>query len=93
MRAICACPLGTAEPLAWPVPRPAQRCALLHPACAVIYPLSYWTFQLATPDKDPKSVRILNRLGQDLQSTGFAKVARALDPMPQVYYDSADLAA
>ena len=67
----------------------ALYCILL---VAVIYPLSYWTFQLATPDKDPKSVRILNRLGQDLQSTGFAKVARALDPMPQVYYDSADLA-
>ena len=37
-------------------------------------------------------VRILNALGQDLQSSGFAKVARAIDPMPQVWYDSADLA-
>ena len=58
----------------------------------VIYPFSYWTVQMATEDKDPRSVRILNRLGQDLQSTGFAKVARAIDPMPQVWYDSADLA-
>ena len=58
----------------------------------VIYPLSYWTVQMATEDKDPKTVRVLNRLGQDLQSTGFAKVARAVDPMPQVWYDSADLA-
>jgi hypothetical protein len=38
-------------------------------------------------------MRILNRLGQDLQNTGFAKVARAVDRMPQVWYDSADLAA
>jgi hypothetical protein len=59
---------------------------------AVIYPLSYWTFQMATSDEDPRSVRILNRFGQDLQDTGFAKVARAVDPMRQVWYDSADLA-
>lgn len=58
----------------------------------VIYAFSYWTFQLATDDKDPKMVRLLNRLGQDLQSSGFARVARAIDPMSQVWYDSADLA-
>ena len=57
----------------------------------VIYPLSYWTVQMATSEEDPRSVRILNRLGQDLQDSGFAKVARALDPMPQVWYDTADL--
>ncbi len=58
----------------------------------VIYVFSYWTVQLATEDKDPRIVRILNRLGQDLQSTGFAKVARAIDPMPQAWYDAADVA-
>jgi ABC-type multidrug transport system fused ATPase/permease subunit len=42
---------------------------------SVIYPLSYWTVQMATEDKDakedrdPKMMRILNRLGQDLQNT------------------------
>lgn len=59
---------------------------------AVIYPLSYWTFQMKSGDQDPRLVKILNRVGQDLQNTGFAKVARARDPMPQVWYDSADLA-
>jgi len=58
----------------------------------VIYTFSYWTVQMASDDKDPRTMRILNRLGQDLQSTGFAKVARAIDPMPTVWYDSADLA-
>ena len=58
----------------------------------VIYTFSYWTVQLATEDKDAKIVRIFNGLGQDLQSTGFAKVARAIDPMPQVWYDAADVA-
>lgn len=59
---------------------------------AVIYPMSYVTFQLKADDQDPRLMRIVNRLGQDFQSTGFVKVARALDPMPQVWYDSADLA-
>ena len=59
---------------------------------AVIYPLSYWTYQLSSGSEDPRMMRILNRLGQDLQNTGFAKVARALDPMPPVWYESADLA-
>jgi hypothetical protein len=59
---------------------------------AVIYPLSYWTFQTATSEQDPRLVKMLNRLGEDLQGSGFAKVARAIDPMPQVWYDSADLA-
>ena len=58
----------------------------------VIYSFGYWTVQMASADKDPKVVRLLNRLAQDLQSTGFAKVARAIDPMPPIWYDAADLA-
>lgn len=57
-----------------------------------IYPLSYWSFQMATEDQDPKWMRLVTRLGQDLQRTGFAKVAWAFNPMPPVWYDSADLA-
>jgi hypothetical protein len=58
----------------------------------VVYAFSYWTVQMATSDQDPKGVKILNRMGRDLQSTGMAKVARAIDPMPAVYYEAADLA-
>ncbi len=57
-----------------------------------IYPFSYWTFQFATGDSDPKGMKILNRLGRDLQATGLSKVARAIDPMPAVWYDAADFA-
>ncbi len=57
----------------------------------VIYSLSYWTVQMATEDSDPKPLRILNRVGRDLQSSGFSKVARAIDPMPQTFYDTADI--
>jgi hypothetical protein len=65
--------------------------AYLMLAAAVIYPLSYWTVQTASPDQNPRLVRLLNSLGRDLDSTGFVKVARALDPMPKVWYATADL--
>jgi uncharacterized membrane protein required for colicin V production len=58
----------------------------------VIYVLSYWTVQTGTGDTDPKSIQILNRLGNDLQATRFHKVARAIDSMSENYYDSADIA-
>jgi hypothetical protein len=58
----------------------------------VIYSFSYWTVQVAGSDSDPKLPRLLNRLGQDLHKTGFARVARAIDPMPEAWYEAADLA-
>lgn len=53
---------------------------------------SYWTVQMESGEGDPRAVRILNRVGRDLESTGMARVARALDPLPEVFYESADLA-
>jgi len=58
----------------------------------VIYAFSYWTVQMATSEEDPKLVKILNRLGQDLEKSGFAKVGRAIDGLPQSFYDAADIA-
>jgi hypothetical protein len=58
----------------------------------VIYVFGYWTVQLSSADKDPRLMRLVSQLARDLQSTGFAKVARAVDPLPQSYYDAADLA-
>lgn len=57
----------------------------------VIQAFSYWTVQMASADSDPKTVRLLNVLGRDLQSTGMSKVARAVDPMTDAFYDTADL--
>ncbi len=59
----------------------------------VIYLPSYFTVQVATSDEDPKWMRLLNQMGRDLQSTGFAKVARAIDSVPQIDYDMGDFAA
>jgi uncharacterized membrane protein required for colicin V production len=58
----------------------------------VINAFSSWTVPLASSDNDPKWMRLLNRLGQDLQSTAFARVARAVDPLPDTYYGMAELA-
>jgi hypothetical protein len=57
----------------------------------VIYNFSYWTIQVASTG-DARSVRLLNQMGRDLQGTGLAKVARAIDPMPEFYFKAADLA-
>ena len=59
----------------------------------VIYSASYLTVQLASSDTDPKWMRLLNTMGRDLHGTGFVKVARAIDGIPQVDYDMADFGA
>ncbi|HTL56510.1 MAG TPA: CvpA family protein [Candidatus Limnocylindrales bacterium] len=58
-----------------------------------LYCSSYVTVQVASSDSDPKWMRLLNTLGRDLHNTGFVKVARALDSIPQVDYDMADFGA
>lgn len=58
----------------------------------VIYVFGYPTVQLATSEDDPWTVRLFNRVARDLQSTGLSRVAKALDPMPNYYYDAVDLA-
>lgn len=58
----------------------------------VIYDFSYWTLQVASSDEERLSVRILNRMGLDLQDTGVIRAARAIDPMPAIYFKTADLA-
>jgi hypothetical protein len=58
----------------------------------VIYNFSYWTVQVAPSDGEKLAVRMLNRLGRDLQDTGVVRAARAIDPMPENYFKTADLA-
>ena len=56
-----------------------------------VYLLSYWTVQMATPESDPKGVRLLNQLGEDLQTTGMNKVAVAVNKMPPSFFQAADI--
>ena len=58
----------------------------------IIFDLSYWTAQVATSDDEGRLVKMLNRMGRDSETTGFAQIARAIDPMPDSYFKNADLA-
>ena len=58
----------------------------------VIFDLSYWSAQVAISDDESKMIKLLNQLGRDSETTGFAQIARAIDPMPDSYFKYADLA-
>ena len=58
----------------------------------LIFNFSYWTFQVAPSDDESRSTKLVNRLGNDLQSTGLDKAARSLVTMPENFYRIADLA-
>ena len=58
----------------------------------VIYPFSYLTTQLASGDNVNWSVKLLNTAGSGMQSSGMDRVAGAIDPMPEDYYQAVDLA-
>ncbi|HTR43020.1 MAG TPA: CvpA family protein [Pseudomonadales bacterium] len=56
----------------------------------VIFNLSYWTAQVASSDNEAKTTRLLNNLGEGLQSTGLDKAARAVGSVPDTYYKTAN---
>jgi uncharacterized membrane protein required for colicin V production len=58
----------------------------------IIFNFSYWTAQVATSDDEGRLVKLLNRMGRDSETTGYARIARAIDPMPEIYFKAADLA-
>jgi hypothetical protein len=57
----------------------------------LIYVVSYATTQVVTGDDAATSVKLVNSAGKDLQSSGMAKIAAAIDPTPDTYYQAADL--
>ncbi len=58
----------------------------------VIYIVSQVTTQLSAEGKTSWPVKLVNAAGRQLQSSGMAKVAAAVDPMPASFYQAADLA-
>jgi hypothetical protein len=58
----------------------------------VIFNFSYWTVQIAPSEDETSTTKFINRLGNDLQSTGLDKVAHSLVTMPDNFYKVADLA-
>jgi hypothetical protein len=57
----------------------------------IIFNLSYLTTQVAGSQPQTFIVRIVNQLGNDLQSTGMARAAAAVGTLPRDYYQFADL--
>lgn len=57
-----------------------------------IFNYSYLTTQIAPSDNEGKTIRLMNRMGQDLQSTGLDEVGRAIGSMPDSFYKTADFA-
>ena len=57
----------------------------------IIFNLSYWTIQVATSPQQPFIIRLVNRLGNDLQATGLVRTAGAVGTLPPMYYRLADL--
>jgi len=56
-----------------------------------IYPISYWTVQMSTPDQDPKTLKLVNQMGKDLESTGMNRVAVSVNHMSTNYYLAGDI--
>ena len=57
----------------------------------VIYVLSYPTTQMASGPEASWLVKLLNAAGKNVQETGMNKVAAALDPLPDSYYQTVDI--
>ena len=58
-----------------------------------IYNLTYWTTQAAADeDLQPLPIRLVNNLGDGLQSSGFARTASAVGTLPPKFYKLANLA-
>jgi hypothetical protein len=60
--------------------------------CFFIFNLSYLTAQVAPSETEARMTRIMNNLGQGLQSTGLDKAARAVGSVPDTFYKTADFA-
>ena len=59
--------------------------------CLVVYVLSYTTAQVAAGPEASWMVKLLNTAGANVQDTGMNKVAAAIDPMPDAYYQTVDI--
>jgi hypothetical protein len=59
--------------------------------CTVIYMFSYTTYQMANGPEAPWLVKLLNTAGKNLEETGMNKVAAAIDPLPEKYYQTVDI--
>jgi len=60
--------------------------------CFLIFNFTYWTAQIAPSDSETRTTRIINGLGEGLESTGLNKAARAVATLPDSFYQTANFA-
>jgi hypothetical protein len=58
---------------------------------SIAYTLGYFTTQVASAETDSTSLKLLNRLNNDLRQSGMNKAAARFSPAREFYYDSADI--
>ena len=58
----------------------------------VIFHLAYLTTQVATAAKQPAVIRLVNRMGTELQANRLTPVATAVGAPPEIYFKVADFA-
>jgi uncharacterized membrane protein required for colicin V production len=56
-----------------------------------IFNAAYLTTQAAVASNQPVTIRLMNRLGTDLQASGLARTATAVGTLPPMYYEVSDL--
>lgn len=57
-----------------------------------LFNMSYWTAQIAPGEDQSRIYRLVNNLGEGMQSTGLDKAGRAVGSIPDWYYRTADFA-
>jgi Colicin V production protein len=62
-------------------------------SCTLLYSLGYLTVQVASSENNSWSMRLVNRLNEDLASTGMTKSVAPFMPRSELYYDGADVVA
>jgi hypothetical protein len=58
---------------------------------SVIYVMSYVTVQTMDGGSIPWTVSLLNSAGKGLKGSGMSTIAASLDPMPNTFYEAADM--
>lgn len=57
-----------------------------------VYTLGYWSSKVDNGGSNHQVLQVLTKLHGDLKSSGFRKLAAALQPLPDAYYKAADVA-
>jgi Colicin V production protein len=61
--------------------------------CTLLHALGYLTVQVASSEKDSWALRLVNRVNEDIVSTGTSKAVASFMPRSELYYDGADVVA